>query len=213
MLTKQNEKTMNGEESKEISKDAGSINVLSKLIHYPMSIAAYISFAVMGILMLLAFTDFFLSIIHFTTNSLFNFSSDFFALKSENNEMRILLKRVVLGLELLMLAPLPFVLILGLNNYITSIITGRNSHSAKSKLAGVKALWISLLIGVFSTTLLEKAMQMGLSYEIAISFFLILLILMVYYFGLEKLATFLDPDKNKHNLESAETKGIKTPEG
>lgn len=100
------------------------------------------------------------------------------------------LKMSVRALEYLLLAPLPYLLMLSMVRYVESMAAGEISGHVRAELAEVKAFWVSLLIGILGATLVAKALADGkIGYETAISGGIVIALLSVYYYGLKKFAS------------------------
>jgi len=93
----------------------------------------------------------------------------------------------VKSFELMLLAPLPFLLIAGLADYLRTVTGMAKGSSGKLLLTEAKALWVGLIVGVFATDLLDEALSAQIHYEQALSSAVIMLLLIGYFFGLEWL--------------------------
>jgi len=93
----------------------------------------------------------------------------------------------VKSFELMLLAPLPFLLIAGLADYLRAVTGAKGGRRGKLLLKEAKALWVGLIVGVFATDLLDDALMDQMHYENALSSAVIMLLLIGYFFGLEYL--------------------------
>jgi uncharacterized protein YacL len=93
------------------------------------------------------------------------------------------------GIELLLLAPLAFLVLLSLARYIDSSRKSTVDERTRCDLLRVKALSVGLLIAVVAADLVGKILSHdGLSYTAAVSESLVIVVLGAYFFILEKLA-------------------------
>jgi hypothetical protein len=100
------------------------------------------------------------------------------------------LKMSVRALEYLLLAPLPYLLMLSMVRYVESMAAGEISARVRAELAEVKAFWVSLLIGILGATLVSKALADGnIGYETAISGGIVIALLSGYFYGLKRMAS------------------------
>ncbi len=100
------------------------------------------------------------------------------------------LKMSMRALEYLLLAPLPYLLMLSMVRYVESMAAGEISARVRAELAEVKAFWVSLLIGILGATIVSKALADGkIGYETAISGGIVIALLSIYFYGLKKLAS------------------------
>jgi hypothetical protein len=99
------------------------------------------------------------------------------------------LKMSVRALEYLLLAPLPYLLMLSMVRYVESMAAGEISGRVRAELAEVKAFWVALLIGILGATMVAKALaDREVGYETAISGGIVIALLSAYFYGLKKLA-------------------------
>ncbi len=93
------------------------------------------------------------------------------------------------GLEFLFLAPLPFLIPVSLGRYIRDSKENRDDRQSKADLLSIKALTAALLIAVLASDVVGTALSSdGLHYETAISSTLVIGVLALYFFGLERQA-------------------------
>ena len=99
------------------------------------------------------------------------------------------LDECIKGLEFLFLAPLPFLIPVSLGRYIRDSKENRDDRQSKADLLSIKALTAALLIAVLASDVVGTALSHdGLHYETAISSTLVIGILALYFFGLERQA-------------------------
>lgn len=93
------------------------------------------------------------------------------------------------GVELLFLAPLPFLLPLSLGRYIRDSKEDSDDRQSKADLLSMKALTTGLLIAILASDVVGRALSHGgLHYEAAVSSSLVIAVLGAYFFGLERQA-------------------------
>ena len=93
------------------------------------------------------------------------------------------------GVELLFLAPLPFLLPLSLGRYIRDSKEDSDDRQSKADLLSMKALTTGLLIAILASDVVGRALShQGLHYEAAVSSSLVIAVLGAYFFGLERQA-------------------------
>jgi hypothetical protein len=100
-----------------------------------------------------------------------------------------ILEACIRGVELLFLSPLPFLIPLSLGRYIRDSKEDRDDRRSKADLLSIKALTAALLIAVLASDIVGRALRTeGLRYEQSISTTLVIGVLAVYFFGLERQA-------------------------
>ncbi len=168
--------------TKETPTSTGALYILlNRLSRWPMFLGTGVACLVMILLFAAGFYEFskaiaiFFKVIPPHTEA---YSPDVLALKMS-----------VRALEYLLLAPLPYLLMLSMVRYVESMAVGEISGHVRAELAEVKAFWVSLLIGILGATLVAKALADGkIGYETAISGGIVIALLSVYYYGLKKFA-------------------------
>lgn len=99
------------------------------------------------------------------------------------------LDECIKGLEFLFLSPLPFLIPVSLGRYIRDSKENRDDRQSKADLLSTKALTAALLIAVLASDVVGTALSHdGLKYEVAISSALVIGVLAMYFFGLERQA-------------------------
>jgi uncharacterized protein YacL len=97
--------------------------------------------------------------------------------------------QVIRGVEILLLAPLAYFVLVNLARYVQTWKSGDDDEKAKSNLLGVKALVVGLLIAMVATDLVGKILsEKGLDEQSALLECLVILVLTAYCFGLELIA-------------------------
>ncbi len=97
--------------------------------------------------------------------------------------------QVIRGVELLLLAPLAFLVLVNLARYVKAWMDKEDDERAKADLLGIKALVVGLLIAMVATDLVGKILsEDGLDRSSALFESLVIGVLTVYCFGLEWLA-------------------------
>ena len=97
--------------------------------------------------------------------------------------------RVIEGVELLLLAPLAYIVLVNLARYVHTWMIRKSDEKAKASLLGVKALVVGLLIAMIATDLVGKVLSdNGLDPTSAIFESLVIGVLIIYCFELEWVA-------------------------
>lgn len=146
----------------------------------PLNAAAVIAAAVMLILLLIGFCE--------IGGSIRDYAVGEGGGEEEGLSPRLeVMKTTVKSFELMLLAPLPFLLIVGLAQYLRAVTGQTESGTGRLLLTEAKALWVGLLVGVFATDLLDKTLREGIGYEESIATGIVMGILIVYFYLLERL--------------------------
>jgi hypothetical protein len=108
---------------------------------------------------------------------------------TEDDPSGRLLEECIRGLELLFLAPLPFLIPVSLGRYIRDSKESRDDRQSKADLLSVKALTTALLVAILASDIVGRALGAeGLHYEEAFSTSVVIAVLALYLFGLERQA-------------------------
>lgn len=100
-----------------------------------------------------------------------------------------ILEAFIRGVELLFLAPLPFLIPVSLGRFIRDSKEDRDDRQSKADLLSIKGLTTALLIAILASDVVRRALgHDGLHYEESISTSLVIGVLAAYYFGLERQA-------------------------
>jgi hypothetical protein len=157
----------------------------------PLRIAMVIAAIIMLVLLVVAFAEIFKSVLKYFLGEQFPvpaLTAGGKAVSQEAKEGRLeVMTSTVKSFELMLLAPLPFVLIAGLADYLRAVTGVKGGRRGKLLLTEAKALWVGLIVGVFATDLLDEALTGSIKYEQALSSAVIMLLLIGYFFGLEYL--------------------------
>ena len=89
------------------------------------------------------------------------------------------------ALEMLLLAPLPFLLISGLRRYVRRL-DDRDKERSKRELGEFKALEVSLFIAIIAAATLERILVKDLDFQFAVSVTLVMVPLVTFYFLIER---------------------------
>lgn len=107
------------------------------------------------------------------------------------------MKTSLLALEIILVAPLPYLLVLGLTRYIKALAYQERATEFRRELLEFKAFEVALFIAIIAAAVVERAVRSDLSFEFSISVFLILTILAVYYFIIEKSSKAAEEEQPK----------------
>ncbi len=108
---------------------------------------------------------------------------------AEDDPSARLLEACIRGLELLFLAPLPFLIPVSLGRYIRDSKESRDDRQSKADLLSIKALTTALLVAILASDIVGRALGAeGLHYEESISTAVVIAVLALYLFGLERQA-------------------------
>jgi hypothetical protein len=120
--------------------------------------------------------------------------------KHESEHGPFAIAQVVKGIELLFLAPLAFIVVLGVRRYLKDkFFHVRSKGHGNLLLLEAKALVVSLLMAVVATDLISKILSVGgLTYEAAITESLVIIVLGAYYFALEHAVRFWLANEGPH---------------
>lgn len=120
------------------------------------------------------------------------------------------------GIELLFLAPLGYFVVWGLIKYVhaaTPKASGSPRASteveARAELLVVKAFTVTLFIAIIATSLVASALAGTMTYEFALCGSVVMAVLVVYFWLLERLASELG---DKHRASGSGANGEKTRE-
>ena len=91
----------------------------------------------------------------------------------------------LLALEIILVAPLPYLLVLGLTRYIKALAYQERADEFRRELLEFKAFEVALFIAIIAAAVVERVLRTGLTYEFAISVVLVMGVLAAYYFLIE----------------------------
>ena len=98
------------------------------------------------------------------------------------------LQSAVKGIEFFLLAPIGYFILLSVSHYVRNVRAGELSATDKERLLGAKGLVVGLLIAVVAADLTGKVLSReGLSMATAGAEVLVVVVLGLYFFGLEAL--------------------------
>ncbi|WP_321899957.1 hypothetical protein [Paraburkholderia heleia] len=96
------------------------------------------------------------------------------------------MKTSLLALEIILVAPLPYLLVLGLTRYIKALAYQEQANEFRRELLEFKAFEVALFIAIIAAAVVEHTLRSDLTYEFSISVVLILVVLAIYYYIIEK---------------------------
>jgi hypothetical protein len=96
--------------------------------------------------------------------------------------------RVIRGVELLLLAPVAYLVLIALGKYLQPPNAGARAHLAHAELLGVKAFVAGLLFALLATNAVGRALDSQLELESAIASCLLMAAVGTYFFLLQRLA-------------------------
>lgn len=91
----------------------------------------------------------------------------------------------LLALEIILVAPLPYLLVLGLTRYIKALAYQERADAFRRELLEFKAFEVALFIAIIAAAVVERVLGKGLTYEFSISVVLVMGVLAAYYFLIE----------------------------
>jgi len=93
----------------------------------------------------------------------------------------------LLALEIILVAPLPYLLLLGLTRYIKALAYQERADEFRRELLEFKAFEVALFIAIIAAAVVERVLRTdrGLTYEFSISVVLVMGVLAAYYFLIE----------------------------
>jgi hypothetical protein len=100
----------------------------------------------------------------------------------------------LLALEIILVAPLPYLLVLGLTRYIKALAYQERATEFRRELLEFKAFEVALFIAIIAAAVVERVLSTGLTYEFSISVVLVLAVLAAYYFLIESASKVADQE-------------------
>ncbi|KAI5912148.1 hypothetical protein [Thauera sp. 2A1] len=91
----------------------------------------------------------------------------------------------LLALEIILVAPLPYLLVLGLTRYIKALAYQERADEFRRELLEFKAFEVALFIAIIAAAVVERVLRTDLTYEFSISVALVMGVLAAYYFLIE----------------------------
>lgn len=92
----------------------------------------------------------------------------------------------LVALEIILVAPLPYLLVLGLTRYIKALAYQERADEFRRELLEFKAFEVALFIAIIAAAVVERVLSAaGLTYEFSISVVLVMGVLAAYYFLIE----------------------------
>jgi len=123
------------------------------------------------------------------------------------------MKRALTALELILLAPLPYLLILGLSRYIRALAFQESADEYRKELLDFKAFEVALFIAIIAAATVGRALEhddsRGLTYQFSISAALVIAVLSAYFLIIEWRSDVAEKEKREameHAAREAEKK-------
>lgn len=105
------------------------------------------------------------------------------------------------ALELILLAPLPYLLVLGLMRYIKALAFQERADEFRRELLEFKAFEVALFIAIIAAAVVSRVLKNDLDLEFAIAVTIILAVLAGYYFIIEKAAKEAADEERLHKKD------------
>lgn len=106
---------------------------------------------------------------------------------AQHDEVKVI-REVIAGVELLLLAPVAYLVFIALSNYLREPPNRVAAIRAQADMLRVKAFIAGLLFALLSTQAVGVALSAQMNYEFAISITLIMSVMAVYFFMIERCA-------------------------
>lgn len=100
----------------------------------------------------------------------------------------------LLALEIILVAPLPYLLVLGLTRYIKALAYQERADAFRRELLEFKAFEVALFIAIIAAAVVERVLRTGLTYEFSISVAIVMAVLAAYYFLIEHASKAADEE-------------------
>lgn len=100
--------------------------------------------------------------------------------------MKTAMSKSLTALELILLAPLPYLLVLGLMRYIKALAFQERADEFRRELLEFKAFEVALFIAIIAASVVSRVLDDRLNFSFAISVSMILVVLAAYYYLIEQ---------------------------
>jgi hypothetical protein len=106
----------------------------------------------------------------------------------------------LLALEIILVAPLPYLLLLGLTRYIHALAYQERADEFRKELLEFKAFEVALFIAIIAAAVVDRVLRGKLDWSFASSVTLIISVLCIYYFVIEYASKEASEEERIHKL-------------